>query len=234
MTIAEKIARAKADYDEVYEAGKKSEYDAFWYAYQKEVAWSCNGAFSGVKWTPNTFKPKYDIKDFESAQNMFWASNMALDLVELLEELGVVLDFSSAKSVSSAFAYSKFTRLGVLDFSKATIATGVFVGASNLVTIDKIIVSANTQINTWFNNCDKLENVIFEGETGQNGLNLQWSSKLSKASIESVINTLSTTTSGLSVTLSKTAVNNAFTGGSTGSEWLNLIATKNNWTINLI
>ena len=30
MTIAEQITRAKADYDEVYEAGQQVEYDRFW------------------------------------------------------------------------------------------------------------------------------------------------------------------------------------------------------------
>lgn len=64
--------------------------------------------------------------------------------------------------------------------------------------------------------------------------------KLSKPSITSIINCLSTTTSGLTVTLSKTAVNNAFetsegvADGSTSQEWLNLVATKTNWTISLV
>ena len=34
MDIAEKVLRAKTDLDDVYEAGKKAEYDAFWDEYQ--------------------------------------------------------------------------------------------------------------------------------------------------------------------------------------------------------
>jgi hypothetical protein len=87
-----------------------------------------------------------------------------------------------------------------------------------------------------FNNMTMLETLIFEdGSTiGGNGFNVQWSTKLSKASITSVVNALSSTTSGLSVTFSKTAVNNAFSGGSTGAEWTALANTKSNWTINLV
>jgi hypothetical protein len=67
------------------------------------------------------------------------------------------------------------------------------------------------------------------GTVSVSGLNLQWSTKLSKASITSIINCLSSTTSGLSITLSKTAVDNAFTA----EEWAALENTKHNWTIAL-
>ena len=60
---------------------------------------------------------------------------------------------------------------------------------------------------------------------------MQWSTKLNKESITSVINRLSSGANGLTVTLSLTAVNNAFEGGRDGTEWQTLIATKPNWTI---
>ena len=69
-------------------------------------------------------------------------------------------------------------------------------------------------------------------------VNMQWS-PLSKDSIISIINALSTATSDLPITLSITAVNNAFetspgaADGSTSEEWTALIATKPNWTISL-
>jgi hypothetical protein len=65
---------------------------------------------------------------------------------------------------------------------------------------------------------------------GQKNFNVHWSPKLSKASIESIINALSSTTSGLTVTISKTAKEAAFTS----AEWSALIATKSNWTISLV
>ena len=222
-------------YEEGYEAGKKSQYDEFWDAYQNNGKSSnYNGAFAGVRWTLNVFKPKYAIKGFYSAMNIFWSNNMALDLPELLESLGIELDFSQAFNVSNAFSYSKFTRLGVLDFSKATTAAGPFGAMSNLETIDKIIVSEDTALAVgWFNGCAALKNITFEGPIAKTGLSFQWSTKLSKASITSIINALSTTTSGLSVTLSKMAVETAFSG-TTSAEWTSLIATRSNWTISLV
>jgi hypothetical protein len=66
------------------------------------------------------------------------------------------------------------------------------------------------------------------------------SDKLTHDSIASIINTLSATTAGQSVTFSVTAVNNAFetssgaADGSTSAEWNALVATKSNWTISLV
>jgi hypothetical protein len=75
-----------------------------------------------------------------------------------------------------------------------------------------------------------LEELYCEGTLDITGLNLKDSTKLNKASIESIISVLSTTTTGLSITLSKTAVNNAFTT----DEWNALIGTRTNWTISLV
>jgi hypothetical protein len=60
-------------------------------------------------------------------------------------------------------------------------------------------------------------------------INLKWSKKLSKASIESVIGCLSDAKTGLTATFSTTAKNNAFTT----EEWDALVASKPNWTIAL-
>jgi hypothetical protein len=70
-----------------------------------------------------------------------------------------------------------------------------------------------------------------------------WSTSLSKESITSIINALSDSTSGFSVTFSKQAVDNAFGyviddyewfDGTNSAEWKALVATKPNWTINLV
>ena len=88
-------------------------------------------------------------------------------------------------------------------------------------------VDENTLFTSTFIQCNALENLTIDGTIGQNNFNLKDSTKLSKASIESVIDALSTTTSGLTVTFSKTAVDNAFTA----DEWAALKATKSNWDI---
>jgi hypothetical protein len=80
--------------------------------------------------------------------------------------------------------------------------------------------------------------LTIEGTIGQNEFNTQ-RSPLNKNSITSVINALSKTKSGLTVTFSRNAVNKAFetaeglADGSTSQAWLDLIAKRNNWTISL-
>ena len=78
-----------------------------------------------------------------------------------------------------------------------------------------------------------------EGVIGQNGFDVHWSTNLKTASIVSIVEALSDSTSGLSVTLSQTAVNNMvfpFTSERTGityGSWSELEGTKTNWTISL-
>ena len=88
---------------------------------------------------------------------------------------------------------------------------------SKLKTIAKIGVDENTQFADAFISCTRLENLTIEGVIGRNGFNLKSCTKLSKASITSVINALSDnvlhleTITNPTITLSKTAVENAFT-----------------------
>lgn len=90
-----------------------------------------------------------------------------------------------------------------------------------------------------FNGCAALEELYASGTIKFDGLNLKDSPKLSKASIRSIIDALSTTTNKLSITLSSAAVNKAFEteegllDGEFSEAWLNLKADKSNWTIYL-
>lgn len=218
MTIAEKITRAKADYDEVYEAGRKSEYDTFWDAYQDNGNRAdYSNAFAGKGWTDETFKPKYDIVPY-NAYMIFRSNETNVNLVEYLDNRGVKFDLSQSANTQYMFYGAKFTRIGVVDVKSSNNSTpldNAFGGNSNLVTIDKIVIKTGSvaEFNTGtFDGCSALENVTFEGLITKNGLNMKDSTKLSKASITSIINCLSTTTNGLSITLSKSAVNNAFAG----------------------
>lgn len=107
--------------------------------------------------------------------------------------------------------------------------------------IDKLIVYDYTKYTNTFQYSYVLEHMIVEGTIAQNGFNVRWSTNLDKESITSIINALSTTTSGLTVTLSKTAVNNAFgidvddpTTYPEGSEWYELRHSRDNWTVNFV
>ena len=225
------------------EQGKQAEYDRFWDEYQQNGnRTDARGFFAGGGWNAQNMRPKYDICPTGAATNMFWYMSFEGDLAQHFQDLGITIDLSKATQAHSLFNSAQHvSRVGVIDLSSCSGATSsMFSYCSRLVTIDKLVIVETTAWTTAFNGCTALENITVEGTVGQNGLNLQWSTKLSKASIESVVNALSATTSGLSVTLSKTAVNAAFatteggTDGSTSTEWTTLANTKSNWTINLV
>lgn len=236
MTTAERLVKVAENQTKVFEAGKQAEYDRFWDAYQqygtrtdyRYAFYAGDGSYS--PWNNESFKPKYDITP-TIASSMFIKCQIT-NLKAILENLGRVIDFSKATNVSSLFNSSvTVTHLPVMDFSSATDAQLAFAYASKLHTIDELIVGEKiTTITSVFDGCIVLENVVIKGTIKINGFDFKDCKKLSKASIESIINALSTTTSGLTVTLSKTAKEKAFTT----DEWNALIATKSNWTISLV
>lgn len=219
--------------DEVYEAGKKAEYDAFWDAYQNSGARHdyCN-AFYGANndsnpWNDALFKPKYDLVC--TNVNYMFANSRITNLKQLLQDCGVRFVSNTAEAYYTFF-FSYITHIPDFCGVELTNCENAFLNCFHLVSIDKIKSAETCSFAGAFINCRSLENVTIEGVIGRNGLNMKDCVKLSKASIESIINCLSTTTSGLTVTLSKTAVNNAFTA----DEWEALIATRTNWTISLV
>lgn len=119
-----------------------------------------------------------------------------------------------------------------LNLTKMTNANLVFDSCTKLVKIQKIITNENVTYTQWFGWCIALETIAFDGIIGKS-IDFQYSTKLTKASILNILNALSPTITGQTLTLSKTAVTNAF-GSTTATEWTNLVATKTNWTISLV
>ena len=132
------------------------------------------------------------------------------------------------------------THLPELNCSSATYFASVFGWSSKLKWIDKLILpsTAISPCEPGFDGCSALEHVIVEGLIPLSW-NLKDTKKLDKASITSIINALSSTATGQTLTISKTAINNAFginiDNESTypeGSEYYNLRNSKSNWTFN--
>lgn len=238
MSIAEKLTTIAENMREVHEAGKKSQYDEFWDAYQQNGTRTDYGyAFYHMHLGWNKiFYPKYDIKP-TNASSMFQYSTMSdFNLKERLEECGKVLDFSKVTSCSSCFNYANLTELPELNLTSLTSIPMMFY-ASNIIAIDKIILKSDGSqtFSSTFSNYTALENVVFEGVIGNN-ITLNTLTKLTKQSITSIINALSASTSGSTVTFSATAINNAFgidvddvSTYPEGSEFYNLRNTKLNW-----
>jgi len=182
--------------DEVYEKGKKAEYDRFWDAFQKNgIITSYPNAFAYDRWTDECYNPKYPI--LSNGCNQLFYNN------------------------------TKITDTKVeIDVTNASQAFYLFQGCKNLVTIRKLKVASSQGWTNMFAGCTSLENITIEGTISKN-FDISSATKLSKASITNIFNCLSTTTSGLTVTFSAEAINNALTS----AEWDDFIYSHPNWNI---
>lgn len=64
-----------------------------------------------------------------------------------------------------------------------------FSECSSLHTIEVLRIAEDTALNTnIFRNCANLQNITIDGTIGQNGFDIHWSTKLTKASILSILN----------------------------------------------
>ncbi len=197
---------------EVYAAGEKSAYDAFWGTYTDEgTRDQYSFAFAGYCWTEDILKTNpYTIKP-GGAVGMF-------QYTEMKDLRFMSIDTSGVYNLRSAFANaSKLRAIFNLD-------------CSNLI----------VTLNDTFSGSTVLEDVTFtEGSIKQN-ITIKDSPVLRKDSIISLINGLASSASGKIAIVNLTAVNNAFESsegaadGSTSQEWADLIATKANWTISMI
>lgn len=219
--------------------GVKTEYDRFWDAYQKNGR-RTNYDYAFTRWAAEAFRPKYSIAPTGPADHMFWECGIG-DLAAILRKQNVTMDTSDATSVNYMFAGSAMTHIPEVSLlSAGNGAFAVFNYNVNLVEIEKVILKDDGAMTfvLWFEMCNKLTRITFEGVIGQD-INFQWS-PLSATSINSVITHLSDTATGKTATFMRSAVNTAFetaagaADGATSQVWLDLIATKPNWTISLV
>ena len=242
MSVRDKLRTIAENEQRVFEAGKRAEYDTFWNIYQQNgERTNCEGMFAGDGWNSDTIRPKYNIYPTKATM-MFYYSGFVGSLKEFFENLNIVIDFSNTTSLTGVFQYAnKITELPYLDLSSIISNTKILQLCNNcaeLVTAEIKFPPSCSYANC-FNGCRELKHLVAHGEIGGDGLDFHWSTKLTHDSLMSIINALSATTSGLSVTLSLTAVNAAFEtaegagDGSTSEAWAALSATRENWTIAL-
>lgn len=231
------------------EEGKQAEYDKFWDTFQDGGNRnSYRNAFRGEGWTVDNFKPKYDIipnykgTDEDAGQGIFIATRYVGSLKKAFEEAGVKFDTQYVQKPNNMFdGATGITELPHIDLSSATSMSSVFYGCG-AKTISVTLPDRELDYTNCFRS-SYLENLEITGTLNGTNLNFQWSKKLSKEGITNIINALSTTTNGLTVTFSKTAVDKAFetssgaNDGSTSAEWDALGGTnrpRQNWTISLV
>ena len=241
MTVAEKLLRAKQDLDEVFEAGKAqggggdSYYDTFWDS-AKDTNGEISGfliyCFGGLMWNDITFNPPCNIRPSYGA-NIF-AQSKITDLKGILERNNVTLDFSNCTNFNSITEGATITRLPVIDTRGAKELRNFLYNAEKLVSVDKVILkddgSQATMTNT-FKLLPSLVEIRFEGVIGAN-VDIRDSVKLSAESLNSIMTHLSTTATGVSVTLPPYDIVKATYDAVYGEgAWDILAASKTNWTI---
>lgn len=230
MSIAEKLVKIAENEQAVFEAGVKSEYDRFWDVYQENGNMTYYAyAFAGVGWTQSVFKPKYNIVPV-TPTSMF-SSSRIVDIRP--QTIGVDVDFSKCTSFYYLCSNSTIKYIGVVDCSSASPASlsYIFSSAKELVSVEKVIMPEMDSAgfaDKSFENAVKLEHIRIEGVIRRSTC-LRWSVVLTKESITSIVQALSDTAEGQTITFSQTAKEAAFTD----SEWAELIGTKPNWTFSL-
>lgn len=214
-----------------YSQGKQSAYDDFWNEYQQ------NGnrtdyarAFEGAFWNDERFKPKYSVGNAQNCNYMFRYTN--------------IKDLSSLNIGYCTGAYAlcreaALELMGNIYLAGNTSISQGFYSCSKLTKIGVLRVGAGTNLEHAFYNCTALKEVTFTGTIGTSlGIG---DSPLNRASIDSIISCLSDTATGKTLTLKKTAVNEAFginvddqSTWAEGSEFYELRHSKDNWTFSYV
>lgn len=239
MNVADKLITIASNEQNVFKAGKKSQYNEFWDDFQhygKRTYY--DEAFYGDGWTVNNFKPKYSIIPV-SAYGMFSYNRIVCELDNLLKELKIELDFSKCKNMPSVFYTTDFLQVGKVDTASLnTSSWNMFARSVRLHTIKELVLYPDTEkyinFSNAFSGTSALVNIKITG-TGRitQNINLGDCVSLSKDSITNFVDYLSNEVTGQTITISRNAVVNAF-GNVNSAEWLELIESKQNWTIALV
>ena len=227
--------------------GKKVEHDATWDGIQLDGA-RTNYSYGFYNWQPQAFRPKYDLVP-TNASNMFASFNgragsTYADLAKLLDDAGVKLDTSKCTNFTNMLYFARVSRVPELDTRAASSLNDMFGDAQFLETIDKLILKDDgsqtfnygTSYNNTFWRCYNLKNLIIEGVIGSS-LNLQYSTKLSRASTDSILGHLADVDTGISgktLILPQAAVDAAYPGGSWDDDFGLITSVITNWTFVLV
>ncbi len=154
-------------------------------------------AFAGKGWNNTTFTPTQNLT-VVNARSMFYQSGVKGSLSDILGN--VSLDFSNCTGATYCFASTLFSSLPALNLQKAGSVDSIFRDSVNLTSVDLFSVGKNTVLSQAFDYCSKLQQITFGGTVAKS-MNIRWSTKLSTASIKSLLSVLTETVSGVTITL---------------------------------
>lgn len=236
MTLSTDVEVVELTVDYHKSWGKQEALSAVWDSIQQNgQRTDYSYAFRNESFTTETFKPKYDICP-TNAREMFRSNSGIIE--EISEKaLGVKFDTSQCTDMRNMFYSDKVKKVGTLSTLGLTNGAAyelqqVFSYNTTITEIEKLILKEDgsqsfTDTFLW---CSKLKEIRFEGVIGQN-ISFSYC-PLSRESLIDIIDHLSSTASGKTLTLKSSAVTDAF-GSTEDSSWLDLIAMKSNWTITL-
>lgn len=192
-TISQKLSTISENVPKVYEAGveagKKAEYDAWWdVVLTGGTRTDFSYAFS--RWNLEYIRPIRKLAPYN-------ATHMCSRTPKLKRFESEYFDFSKCQYAQYIFMSSAVEEV---DGISSDDYTGAFQSASKLRSIDKLKCHANTIFKSTFHYCNNLVSLTIDGTIGQNGFNVQWSTKLSHDSLMSVLNALQDKTSDTSGT----------------------------------
>ena len=167
-----------------------ADYDRFWDSFQKngQTPISYYYAFSGVGWTSDNLKPKYDIVP-NDVRYMFSFTKLT-DLDEILEKANVTIDLSNVTNLDCMFFYSsKLTKIPPLDLSSVITINQAFRYCNSLKEIELRNVQPTCTFTSPFYNCSSLEDFRCNGTFG-NSISFGYSKILSNESIQNIIDCL--------------------------------------------
>lgn len=211
--------------------GKAEMSEAFWSLIQNRTSYThmCKGMdFSVI----GGFNPPFQIKPVGDAQYAFNnTKNMGVITAE-------ELDLSEVTNFYALFDHTAgITEIELVDARNGTNFTNVFNENYTLKKIGKFILKddgSQTMQNSTFS-AHALEEIRIEGKFGSD-VNFRYGKYLTYESLSSIVNALSTATTGKTITLNKIAVNNAFginvddvTTYPEESEWYILRNSRSNW-----
>ena len=213
------------NYGEGYEAGQQAEYDRFWDALQDNG--NRTDYFAAfVFWDDETFKPKYDIIPSGTAMYMF-AKSQITNLVTCIENAGIVFDTSKSPHVGYLFNdASSLVEAPIIDATSSSSVDRLFNGCVSLKKAgvifpeNKITAFANA-----FARCGNLEDFTAYGVIDI-PLSFANSSKLTTASVQSIIDHLADLTGKTAQTLTLHA-----TVGGKLTDAQKASITAKNWTL---
>jgi hypothetical protein len=220
------------------DSGGKGYYDEFWDIFQQNgnrTNYTYGFAGAGGVWNEMNFKPKYPLRPVQ-AQAMFFGCGVK-NFTAHLKNNGITLDLSKTTSIHELFFCASTEIVPKIDAAGRGSLLSMF-GYSGVKEIEEFVCGADNTFSATFTDARHLVSVKFSGVIANN-IDLHWSTLLSKESITSLINTLSSSTNDKVLTLSQTAVNaidwsNTVVNNVTCNTFDEVANTKSKWTISLV